>query len=521
MIHNPTTYNNTDWVRPSDWLPIDHLVVNGAQKLAGLYAIFPTGTPGFTSTVSFRCGGGTIVDWGDGTINNYATNITASHTYDYDTLSNLTLCSRGYKQVIIHITPQVGQNITSIDFGYTPTLTTFHQVNWLDIKVSGTLITSCRFAATYTPYPTLLEKFVFYQTSTSLISMNYMLYFCFNLQYCDISNLNTSNVTTLAYAFYITSKLKKIIGIETLNVGKVTDLTATFYLSGIENLDLSLWSSNAGVSLTLNSFVYQTGNLKLLKFGAIRVYTLINMINIDTNLQTLDLTNIVWDIRNTTYATLANRQFYRCFYFTKSLSTISGLGNVNCSQIRYIDNMFDACNIEDVTFATGNFLNLEPMIASANLFTTAYRITKIRMPLMKQTFSIQDTELDGVNCNLLFGDLVDLTNAINSMTIATAGTGYSINDIITITTGSGTANIRVLTIGAGGTVLTWRWETSIGTGYSTGTNIATTSATGINFTVNIVSLMATQTITITGTPAATDIITDRTIATAKNWTVVG
>ena len=88
------------WVRPSDWLPIDHLVNVGDHKFVGLMAIFPDSpnvwVHGFTQACTVK-------------INGVATNYTggARGEIPFSSVPDSTLTSEGFKQVIIEVYPQV------------------------------------------------------------------------------------------------------------------------------------------------------------------------------------------------------------------------------------------------------------------------------------------------------------------------------------------------------------------------------------------------------------------------------
>ena len=96
-----------EWVRPEDWLPMPTNITEADDIFVGLYAIFPEGNnfAAFRFTIS---AGQYQVDWGDGTVELFNSNVTAERTYDYASISNSTLSSRGYKQVIITVTPVSG-----------------------------------------------------------------------------------------------------------------------------------------------------------------------------------------------------------------------------------------------------------------------------------------------------------------------------------------------------------------------------------------------------------------------------
>ena len=97
------------YTRPSDWLTMPTLV-QGDEKCVILN---PVGNCD-SNFVAFTITGDYTVDWGDGITENFASGIKAEHAYTYSAISESTLCSRGYKQVLITITPQVAGTLTSI-----------------------------------------------------------------------------------------------------------------------------------------------------------------------------------------------------------------------------------------------------------------------------------------------------------------------------------------------------------------------------------------------------------------------
>ena len=88
-----------EWVRPSDWLSMPANITSADQIFVGLHAVFESGQNycAFSFTTS---AGQYKVDWGDGTVTLHNSNTIAQKNYDYSTISNSTICSRGYKQVI-------------------------------------------------------------------------------------------------------------------------------------------------------------------------------------------------------------------------------------------------------------------------------------------------------------------------------------------------------------------------------------------------------------------------------------
>ena len=63
--------------RPKDWLTLPDMI-DGDSKLIGLYAVYPNG-----NYVALSAAGSYTVNWGDGTVENFASNIQAEHIYNY------------------------------------------------------------------------------------------------------------------------------------------------------------------------------------------------------------------------------------------------------------------------------------------------------------------------------------------------------------------------------------------------------------------------------------------------------
>ena len=81
---------------------------------------------------------------------------------------------------------------------------------------------------------------------------------------------------------------------------------------------------------------------------------------------------------------------------------------------------------------------------------------------------------------------------ILTTSLGAGGLGYAANDTGTITTGNGDATYKVLTVGAGGAVLTYS-ITAAGTGYVPGNGQATATGgaqpgVGVGFTVNVLTV---------------------------------
>ena len=123
-----------EWVRPSDWLPITK-PDGTSQKVIGLFAVFDSDT----NYVAFSASGAYTVDWGDGSApENYATNVQCQHKYTFASIDPATTTAEGYRQVVITITPQAGQNLISINFQkyHSEVGGTFGTTAWLELYAS-------------------------------------------------------------------------------------------------------------------------------------------------------------------------------------------------------------------------------------------------------------------------------------------------------------------------------------------------------------------------------------------------
>jgi hypothetical protein len=122
------------WQRPADWLAVPDM--SSTEGVAGLFAVWPNDS----NFVAFTVAGAYDVDWGDGTSGGFASGATAEHVYDYSTISSSTDSTRGYRQVIIEITPQSGASLTSINLNVkhsTAGLVSGAATGWLDVEVNA------------------------------------------------------------------------------------------------------------------------------------------------------------------------------------------------------------------------------------------------------------------------------------------------------------------------------------------------------------------------------------------------
>ena len=137
--------NPSAWTRNSNWIAMPN-ITDTDEKIAILTAVFNNDA----NKVSFVCQGAYTVDWGDGTTENFSSNAQATHTYNY-TDADLNNSHPDYKQALIVITPQSGQNLTAVNFYQRPAGLTAngYSQNWLDVVMSVPNATSLTWGSTF------------------------------------------------------------------------------------------------------------------------------------------------------------------------------------------------------------------------------------------------------------------------------------------------------------------------------------------------------------------------------------
>jgi surface protein len=254
------------WVRNPQWLTLP-TVSAAEQKVVGLYRIDEN-----SNFLAFRCLGNYTVDWGDGTTENFSSNTSAYHEYDYTNAAfDGTLTDDGYKQTIVTITPQAGQNLTSFSSAIKHNqsgLVSGYSTGLLDLIISlpnGTSLTLgisanvvveryCERVTILSYAGTSWNNLFAEKTSlqsvnisgaNNITSLQSMFSNCYSLK--SVPLFNTANVTNMSSMF------TGCIALETVplfNTAKVTTMSSMF--SGCLALQ-TLPAFNAGAAITASS----------------------------------------------------------------------------------------------------------------------------------------------------------------------------------------------------------------------------------------------------------------------------
>ena len=223
----PQIGGTKEWQRPADWLPMPTNITATDQIFVGLHAVIENSDNycAFSFTTS---SGQYRVDWGDGNVTLHNSGTVAQYQYNYASVSNSTLSNRGYKQVIIKVTPVSG-NLLSCNFQQrfvtTPVQNQAYSSGFLECILSmpnassGNNIT---FGGT-TIRHAYCEK-VDIKTIGNATSMVNMFNNCYSLQ--SVPLFNTINVTNMGSMFYNCFSLQSVPLFNTINV---TNMGSMFY----------------------------------------------------------------------------------------------------------------------------------------------------------------------------------------------------------------------------------------------------------------------------------------------------
>jgi len=317
-------YYDSGWIRPPDWLTLPD--VTGLQKFAGLHAIYPE-----SNFCALSAAGAYTVDWGDGVVENYAAGVTAYHQYNYATydVAEATLCSRGYKQAIVTVVPQVQQNLTTLNLHLKHNQASLqaYSSGFLDIAVAGTLLSDLRVGDSMPGMLIPLIKFGLLE-QFKLVGQNAVSNFattffsCYALQ--SIPMLNTAAGTDFSYMFSDCYSLKTIPLINTASGTHFSGMFSDcYYLQSIPLINTAL-CTNFG-DMFNNCRTLQSIPLLNTAFGTDFSYMFFSCYA----LQSIPMLN-----------TAAGTDFSGMFSYCASLQTIPML---NTAAGQNFSSMFSAC----------------------------------------------------------------------------------------------------------------------------------------------------------------------------------
>jgi len=220
----PISSGGEEWVRPADWLPMP-TVLSTDNKFVGLYAVFPEGQnyAAFTFATSL---GQYQVDWGDGTVTLHNNGFPANHEYNYATVDNSTITSRGYKQAMIVVTAVSGVFTAcnlQVRFVTSPIQNQNYATGFLDciLSMPNANVGNTTVIGGATVSHRYVERFdiksIGGATTTSSMFQN-----CSSLE--SVPLFNTINVTNMNATFSGCASLKIVPLFNTINVSNMANM---------------------------------------------------------------------------------------------------------------------------------------------------------------------------------------------------------------------------------------------------------------------------------------------------------
>jgi hypothetical protein len=509
-----STTANDDWVRNPEWIPLTPPAETG---FTAIYAVFPGCPNPATMTVT----GAYTVDWGDGSPpQNVASNTQASKLYDYDDLPANTRTSEGFRQAHITVTMQGGANMTKFDINVRHASYAFvYDTGWMDIELKSDLISTFTVSAgTVLTRHSMLERFVWADSSNAVTNMNYIFQNCVKLGYVEIGY--SGLVTNFTSAFINCYRLKQPPA--GLTTGAATNTTSMFQncysLTSVPDYDLTkvtTATSMFNTCLSLQAPPAATLNLNVVTNTA-------SMFNACYQMATIPVCNMP-------LCTTATSMFASCYsvttipsgWTTGSLTSAAAMFNT-CVSLVDADNTFDVSGTTTATTFFQNCYQLESIgewnFASAticsSIFAQCYRLRTV--PALNFTAA--------TNFDSLFANCTSLVSI-------TPWTGSAPTTVISMFSGcTSLLEVPVFSLagvasGAAGASMLVSCV-SLQSFKPTGMRVAI-SFSGFQMLAaqldemytNLGTASGTQAVTVTNNPGTTG--DTPSIATAKGWTVTG
>jgi hypothetical protein len=420
----------TTYTRPSDWLTMP-TVASSAQTFVGLFAVRNSDSNYVALRVS--CTGNYQVNWGDGTVTTHASNTQAEYLYPYSGLSDSTICSRGYKQALITVTPVTG-NITGLNTNVAHSalgVTAIKQVKWLEFLINLPNLTSLAIAPTGNNARANWLERVTISHLGSLTSLTGVFSSLTGLKAVNI----TASTTGIQSTSYMFSSCISLISVNLFNTSNVLNAIQMFYnclnLEQVPNFNLSK-------ATTVSSMFNACNNLKTVPAFDMRLVTdfqgmFINCLNlteiglIDTRsgtnfatfAQTCPKLRTVANL-DMSKATSAGNAFQGCASLDNFPAMTVGAASSNLSSFLIHCNMLKTVGNMDVSKATtlsnffgGNTFSLRTLPA-LNLNSGTTLTTMVSPVMASAPFTNVRASLNLANKNLGRLSIIEVFNGLAS-----------------------------------------------------------------------------------------------------------
>jgi hypothetical protein len=461
----PTVISTSSvWTRPTDWLALN-APTGSTEQFTGLLAI--TDDDSNYVTLLAQTTGNYTVDWGDGTVTTHASNIVAEKKYEYSAISESTLCSRGYKQVVVKLTgTNVTQFLTIRPHSAIASTATNVLATWLEYHINLPNCTFLRFnrgAWTNGAYQSWVEK-----VTINKLGNQSQLTSLFNSFYAlqeVVINANTTVVTDTQYMFQDCLYLKSVPLFDTSNVTTINNM-----FSGCLSLE-TIPSFNFGSVITANS-----------------VFLSCNSLN---NVPALNLGNAT--------------SLYGFFQGCTNLTTIAGLTTTKCQEFSF---MFTGCH----TLETVPLFDTSKATAMGNMFSSCRSLTEIPAFNTSLVTQFGNTFLACINLKTI--PSLDMSKATSLVQTFASCVALDVLPPLNVNSSLSFSNVFS---GANG-IAKAPFFNIRNTFSFTGQMLS--RAAILDIFNGLASGVVSKTITVSGNPGFASLTTaDRLIATSKGWTI--
>lgn len=348
------------WVRPADWLPMPN-VSETEEKFVGLFAVYDL--PENFVAVYFE--GDYVVDWGDGSVESFASGEIAQHSFQWDAVPASTLTSQGYRQVLVTVTPQVGSNLTAMNLSAQhDSVSSAYSYSWLDITVS-------------LPEAAPGQSFI--------ISVGDSGQNCKLLELQNLLIVNTGNATDLTYAVYFCTALRQAEIHNCSNVEVMDDLFEECYK--LEKA--SIYGATSCITME-NTFAYCHSLREVTLTGTSSVENVYNMFSQCYNL-------ITAPYFDTSSVTTMERMFEWC-------SSLVNVPLYDTSSVESMQNMFEECYCLTTfpQFDTSSVTNLSLGFMMNLRYLPELDASSVTFPVQVNTPSLQVGVLSGISVDISY-----------------------------------------------------------------------------------------------------------------------
>ena len=431
-----STRNPLPYTRPSEWMTLP-TVTTTDQKFVGLHMVTVD-----SCFCALSASGAYTVDWGDGTVQNIASGVTAEHQYNYATLtttstSNATVTSFGYKQAIVTVTPQAGQQLTALNLNVKHSQTGLQQYSsgFVDIAIASPYLVDCFIGANRsgTQAITMYDLEIVNIVKSAVLDFTYCLRQCFSLQ--SVIAIDTSVCTNATAMFQGCYSLQTV---PLFNLSALTNATQMFQTcTSLQTVPLfNLSALTDATSMFNNCYSLQT--VPLFNLSALTNAT--QMFSTCPILQTVPLFNLsaltnasymfgacfslqTVPLFNLSALTNATQMFYACYSLqTVPLFNLSALTNATA--------MFNIC----ISLQTVPLFNLGALTNASNMFNTCYSLVKATCANTKVSIDYSNCKLSATQLNDIY---TNLASGVTAKTITVTGNWGSASSNTAIATSKG------------------------------------------------------------------------------------